>query len=360
MKLDAITQFGANGTSALPATALTYVDKTFGYWTQYERVQPHTWPYISQVNNDYGATVSYVYAEIPNAPSSNLWSRITVSSKTISPGIGPSRTTTYTYNGGPSYNGDCIGSSEPLEYRGFQRVDEDDGTGVLVQHTYYTCGGLIQITHPLTGDVSWKNTNQLKGHEYDTYWRRSQQLYLKRQYTDWSSVTLSDSGSHRIYLDNAGTYTADGSNSKKRWTWYGYDSYNNQRWIKDYGDTSWVLGNDVNTGDEVTTWRAFAYNTTANILEKPYRERVYQGIKDSDDGTGNILSMNQFYYDGNNADGQLGASPSKGNLTRTQQFIKIDGSSSINTYHVYDSFGNLSEVTDPNGNKSFLDYQDNI
>ena len=58
-------------------------------------------------------------------------------------------------------------------------------------------------------------------------------------------------------------------------TRYSYDSYGNVVTEYDDGDTS-------TAADDSTIWRIYNANTTANILDKPYRERVYSSAKTSD------------------------------------------------------------------------------
>jgi RHS repeat-associated protein len=121
-------------------------------------------------------------------------------------------------------------------------------------------------------------------------------------------------------------------------TEYVHDSYGNVIVEKLHGDIS------TNT-DDATVHRVFYPNTTANILNKPARERVYATIT-GDVGGSNLKKETLYYYDGNNT--SLTTPPTKGNLTRLEQ--KKNASSSVSTYFTYDTYGNLLTEQDPNGN----------
>ncbi|MFA4835693.1 MAG: RHS repeat-associated core domain-containing protein [Dehalococcoidia bacterium] len=125
--------------------------------------------------------------------------------------------------------------------------------------------------------------------------------------------------------------------SKTSRTRYVYDNYNNV--VTQYQD------GDLSTGsDDSTVYRTFNPNTTANILTKPSRERVYSGIQSTDDGGANLKAETLLYYDSQ----AWGTPPTVGNLTRVEK--KKDASSSVSAYYTYDSYGNILTETDAKGN----------
>ena len=78
------------------------------------------------------------------------------------------------------------------------------------------------------------------------------------------------------------------------------------------------------------------------------------------DGSGQIFSRSEFYYDGGLA------APTKGNLTETRVWDSTKGafsnplltSNSILTSSEYDTFGNVTKSTDANGNVTLITYGD--
>ncbi len=135
-----------------------------------------------------------------------------------------------------------------------------------------------------------------------------------------------------------------------------------------YGGRATTIGQAAVTSSDYTIWRVFVANTTANILNRPARERVYSGINITDDNS-EVQKESLFYYD-NGADqyhdnSNWNVAPVKGNLTRLEQ--KKDSSNSISTYYTYDDHvdipneyygtGNKYSETDPNGNTTSCTYE---
>ncbi|MEK7778187.1 MAG: hypothetical protein AAB303_06140, partial [Chloroflexota bacterium] len=123
------------------------------------------------------------------------------------------------------------------------------------------------------------------------------------------------------------------------------DSYGNGIKTERQGDTA-------TTSDDSTAYTVFNPNTTAWIVNKPARERVYATIMASDDGGSNLKKETNFYYDGNNS--SLTTPPTKGDLTRLE--AKKDASNSVSTYYTYDTYGNQLTEQDPNGNTTSFTY----
>jgi len=135
-----------------------------------------------------------------------------------------------------------------------------------------------------------------------------------------------------VYLEKVETTVG----SKVSQTRYLYDDYGNV--ITEYND-----GDTSTSSDDSTIHRVFYPNTTDWILNKPARERVYATITD-DIGGANLKAETRYYYDGL----AWGQPPTKGDLTRLQQFK--NASESVSTYHTYDAYGNPLTETDPKGN----------
>jgi len=131
--------------------------------------------------------------------------------------------------------------------------------------------------------------------------------------------------------------------SKTSQTRYSYDSYGNVVTEYDDGDTS-------TNADDSTIWRAYDPNTTANILDKPARERTYATAMSSDSGGANLRQETDYNYD-NQANG---TAPTKGNLTSQVQWTSAF--SSVTTSYTYDSYGNKLTETDGNGNTTTWTY----
>ena len=153
-----------------------------------------------------------------------------------------------------------------------------------------------------------------------------------------------------VQLSQVDENTGTGGGAKTARTNYSYDSYGNVIKVERRGDTSI-------TTDDSTVYTVFNANTTAWILNKPYRERVYSGIKTSDDGV-NLIKEALFYYDCDDLPGgtpcNLNSAPSKGDIGRAD--AKIDAATSVITYYGYDSYGNQTSIKDPRGNTTTFTY----
>ena len=88
----------------------------------------------------------------------NIWTRETVTSKAINPGIGTTETTNYAYTGGPQYTNP--GWNE--QFRGFGQVQVTDAALNYVVHYFYT-------NQSVNGKLGWE-ANRLTGREYKTIW----------------------------------------------------------------------------------------------------------------------------------------------------------------------------------------------
>ena len=114
------------------------------------------------------------------------------------------------------------------------------------------------------------------------------------------------------------------------------------------------------------------YNPTPNALSpgqnhfnhhsNPTAPKLLHLIKSTEvrDGSGQVFSRSEFYYDGGLA------SPNRGNLTETRVWDSSKGAftsslsagNSISIFSEYDQYGNVTESTDANGNLTLITYGD--
>jgi RHS repeat-associated protein len=344
--LTSITQVDVNN-NPLPATTFSYTDlQTFLHLTAGDAEDyvgnpgnpaSFNWPHLTSVSNGYGGTTTFTYTQIPaySAPHGpdNIWTREVVTNKTINPGIGPTQTYQYTYTGNPQYYPSDASNSYKAEYRGFSEVKETDAAGHWSTHSYWTTGTT--------------QAEYLTGKEKYTEWDNSSGQPLKAAWYTWGSVsTLGSNLAYFVRLEQGNTtiYPIPSGSTKTSQTRYFYDSYGNV--IKEYRD-----GDTSTSDDDATVYRVFNPNTTANILDKPARERTYATIVTEDNGGANLKSETLYYYDSL----AYGQPPTKGDLTKVER--KKDASTSLSTNYTYDpSYGNMLTEQDPKSNTTTYVY----
>ena len=157
------------------------------------------------------------------------------------------------------------------------------------------------------------------------------------------------------------TYDTNDSNSKTFSTQYLYDNNGNVTTEYHYGGQATSIGQQGVSSIDYSIWRVFNANATANILDKPARERTYPGVVTSDNGTG-LKAETDYYYDNETVTLNNGlpvtssTPPPKGNLTKKYQLTGPPNNSYINVAYVYDTYGNKLTEQDPNGNTTTWTY----
>ena len=166
-----------------------------------------------------------------------------------------------------------------------------------------------------------------------------------------------------------GTTTANAVavGSTRTWTAMDGGTWRQTRTDTTYKDTSPGIGrvetvNDLGdvaiTTDDRCTRTSYADNTGANIVELPSRvETVAVTCTATPDRATQVISDDRTFYDG----GNLGAAPSHGDPTKTDEIATHDGTTA--TYVTqsqtdYDAYGRPTKVTDAAGNATTTDYTD--
>ena len=146
--LQKVTEYGANGTSSLPAMRFFYQTRQVRLHDTDEQDYSGNpgnpaelfWPYLVRVKNGYGAEVRYTYEQLPSATADDVWTRQVVTRMETDPGIGEAVTTDYEYFGGPEYHERNRVHEWEDEYRGFARVWVADAEGNYTEHYFHTTG----------------------------------------------------------------------------------------------------------------------------------------------------------------------------------------------------------------------------
>ncbi len=351
-QLDKITTYGWDGSwNAHPATMdFTYVQNTGcpgdqDYLMRFiNDVYPacywaFEWPYLSKVENGYGAITTYTYDEKPDNNISlydEKWTRQIVETRTVDPGS-PSDffspiVTSYTYEGVSSselpYYADTPDPPLNVQYRGYFKVTEvTDGN--KTEHFFW-------VWDPGDDDI-------LRGNEYNTVYYEGTMDKLFQRHIYWGYTTHSVGGVDVpiTFIEyTKDTVDPDGI-CRYIQTNYSYDNLYNVDVEQHFG-----LHNPGTSADNYTIFRDFyppdgsSQIPVRNIIRKP----AYEYITDKD---GNIVSWVNYYYDGAN---QSPMCPTSGNLTRIKRQIQSSPEKWAITDFEYDDYGNLASQIDPRGN----------
>ncbi|MBU0962688.1 MAG: VCBS repeat-containing protein, partial [Nanoarchaeota archaeon] len=176
----------------------------------------------------------------------------------------------------------------------------------------------------------YKQDNVTYGEIYKTeIYDDQNNIYKKIEYL-WNGTPVS--GYFVKELRGIAEYSYDGNsnNPKIKNTTNYYDSYGNINSTNNLGDV------DID-GDEYYQYFEYLYNTNNWIVSKLKHSYI-------NDANGNKIRESFFTYDGLN----YGDAPVNGSLTGKEDWINA-GNNAVTNY-TYDSYGNIVNQTDPNGN----------
>ena len=359
--LTAVTQVGADGSSALPATTFTYSSLPVSFRDFYGGGYPPNpgnpasllWPHLSQVANGYGGTVAYGYTETPSSGAdptvwNQYWTRQAVTSRTLNPGLGPQQATTWSYTGLPIYGRDEGNQTFSSVYRGFAQHRETDAAGHTTDRWYEMAVTPIGTPSDLLCNMpNCGNIGVLVGRLLRTEVRANDTTLRHQEVNTWGATrTFTDGSWPRehvdfVHLDQADT-TEEG---RTRRVGYLYDAYGNVTEERQHGDVS-------DPADGRTVRSSYYPNTSAWLVGLPGAVETFEGI-----GTGGPLRHRRLlHYDGNASET---TPPVKGDLTRESQGLN-HADPSLTAWETrqyeYDAWGNRTAAIDGNGNRTTTAY----
>jgi RHS repeat-associated protein len=276
--------------------------------------------YATQVTSPLGGTTSVTYVPSsvwPNANRPPLSE--TVSSISINDGHVTS-TTSYSYSGG---------LWEPVKrwFLGFayERATLPCDVGVSACPTRETwfAQDYGSITKPTRTDLV-TGSGFLMSSTLNQFTTNAVAPYTSQLTGVWSYL-----------YDGTGGTACPGVNCKRSYTQLEYDSYGNVWQQIDYGNYDVI-------GDEKTTVRYFAPNTSAYIVSAPGAVSLYAGVGTS----GTLLSDALYYYDGASS---YDVAPTKGDATSALSWLDTTNNWVTKT-SAYDAYGNATSHSDELGN----------
>jgi len=245
-------------------------------------------------------------------------------------------TTTYSYGGGEYY----YNNEYDRRFATFATTTETDPFG-NVSKNYFHQGNGSQSAIGENSDNQSKIGKPYRTEVYDD----SSNLYQK-SINRWENVSLANDRNF-VKLATTTNLSYDGDSDRRdAATESNYDDTNgNLTQQIAYGE---VTGNDdgtfADTGtDKRTTDFTYSASSTAYIIGLPQT----QTIKDN---SGTTVAQNRFYYD-NLSLGLIGA----GNRTKEERLIS--GSTYLNIQHTYNSYGLITQDTDPRGKNTNYVYE---
>lgn len=227
----------------------------------------------------------------------------------------------YTYN-----YADGAYDYQDKEFRGFGYVKETEPSGNYSENYFY-------------------QDDARKGRNYRIENKDSQgNPYSKTEYA-WNYQTLFTNPEeiYFTYLSEENSYDYDGSpqNPKVSRIQYPiYDNYGNIQQIVYQGDV------DI-AGDEKFVYNEYVYNPDLWIVDK--LKHTYANASDNS----TKVKESWLTYD----NGQIGDSPTKGNLTKSEDWLDTGTGNPITTY-IYDDYGNQTYITGPENHTTITTYDD--
>ncbi len=352
----------SDGGAGLPATTFAYQDfrnKTvciIGCSSYHEQVA-YNYPRLTQVANGYGARTEFSYADDGRANPTDQFFNYRVTEMRTFDGVqaivkSPAKVA-YEYgarcydqnDGGPgatNYGSLCRGRST------LNPIGPLAGHATVTARMYGYDGALLtRAVHAYYTDDSGAATAWRRALEYQSQVYTGTNTLKQQSDTTWGHT---DQGaSWFTHADRIDTTRYQGGATTTSAVQYSYDAYNHVSAEYQHGDTA-----AGRTDDDRTIHRQYSVNANTNIwiVNTVSRERVYRGIVTSDAGGANLKTETLNYYDGN---GSITMSPSQGRLTQVSRGGA--GGVWVNTVYGYDTWGNLTQTTDPKGNTTTATYE---
>ncbi|WP_179293933.1 LamG-like jellyroll fold domain-containing protein [Candidatus Methanoperedens nitratireducens] len=252
----------------------------------------------------------------------------TVQSIATNDSFGNTSTTNYSYEGGKYY----YNTAFDRKFAGFAKITKTDAAGNITK-TYYHQGDATNSAQGEFSDHSSKIGKPYRSENYDI----SGNLYSKT-ISKWENYDLGNDRNF-VKLSQKINFTYDGNATHKdKAETYSYDNTNGNLTQKiQLGE---VTGSDNGTftdvgTDKLTETITYASNSSLNVLGLPSSSSLTNQ-------SATKIKESRYYYD-NLALGSVG----KGNLTKEENWK--DSTNYINTQKSYNSYGLVTQTTDPRG-----------
>lgn len=265
---------------------------------------------LSGIANSFGGQTSIGYTPSSAYPNGNMSSVLqVVSVVTTNDGLGSSAhsvaTTAFSYGGG-------FWDASERRFLGFRYVTAtlpcNDGDSACPVREY-----VFRQDRASAGSVETLKYRDTAGGLY----RERREQYVVNPTAAPYTVLNTQSEQLEYYV----------SGTRRKLTTRAFDIFKNVTVLSEFGDA------DV-SGDERVITTDYSHNTSAYIVDQPYRRRVSVGSTDLED--------RRFYYGPSYA-----VIPDRARPTKAA--MMLDASDSAETIFAYDSYGNRTGETDPNG-----------
>ncbi len=261
----------------------------------------------------------------------------TVEQMTVDTGFGSPMTTTYQYKNGVWYFEDGPNSYDMAmrsEFAGFGLTKEVYGDGTYSVSYFHQGNGA-------TGDEGIDDYRLLKT-SYKTEMYSSTGSMLSTSYTRHNLISLNN-GDVAIGSE----YDISTKDSSSVAVGYTYDSFARVTEKTEYGKVNYNSSagtfSDI-SGDTRTTKTGYALNESAHIIAYPSWQELY-------DWYVNRVARSEYFYDGFETLGNINI----GDKTIEKEYDFITPSDRSTQYE-YDSYGNVIQITRPNGAITVVEY----